>query len=133
MSVHRCRRIWSASVWAREDGFAGECLIDDLLGGLRRLLGGSFTAVETVMSGPVAGAVGADTLCDELGIGLAITGDVGGTSFDTCLLVEGRPRVKYEGEVVGMPLQTPWCLCPLRRRRWRLDCTRRSGPAACRA
>ena len=60
------------------------------------------------MSGPVAGAVGASTLCEQLGIGLAITGDVGGTSFDTCLLVEGRPRIKYEGEVVGMPLQTPW-------------------------
>jgi N-methylhydantoinase A len=60
------------------------------------------------MSGPVAGAVGASTLCRGLGLGLAITADVGGTSFDTCLLVDGRPHVKYEGEVVGMPLQTPW-------------------------
>ena len=39
---------------------------------------------------------------------MATTADVGGTSFDTCLLVDGRPTVKYEGEVVGMPLQTPW-------------------------
>ena len=60
------------------------------------------------MSGPVAGAVGASTLCRTLDLGLAITADVGGTSFDTCLLVDGRPTVKYEGEVVGMPLQTPW-------------------------
>jgi N-methylhydantoinase A len=60
------------------------------------------------MSGPVAGAVGASRLCGELGLDLAITADVGGTSFDTCLLVDGRPRVKYEGDVVGMPLQTPW-------------------------
>jgi N-methylhydantoinase A len=60
------------------------------------------------MSGPVAGAVGASTLCRDLGLDLAITADVGGTSFDTCLLVGGRPTVKYEGEVVGMPLQTPW-------------------------
>ena len=58
--------------------------------------------------GPVAGAVGASKLCAEVGLPLAITADVGGTSFDTCLLVEGRPRIKYEGEVVGMPLQTPW-------------------------
>jgi N-methylhydantoinase A len=60
------------------------------------------------MSGPVAGAVGASRLSSELGLDLAITADVGGTSFDTCLLVRSRPRVKYEGEVVGMPLQTPW-------------------------
>ena len=38
----------------------------------------------------------------------AITADVGGTSFDTCLITDGRPPVMYEGEVVGLPLQTPW-------------------------
>lgn len=92
----------------REDGFAGECLITTSSGGCVAFSEARSRPFETVMSGPVAGAVGASTLCDQLGIGLAITGDVGGTSFDTCLLVEGRPRVKYEGEVVGMPLQTPW-------------------------
>ena len=37
-----------------------------------------------------------------------ITADVGGTSFDTCLIADGRPQVMYEGNVVGMPVQTPW-------------------------
>ena len=37
-----------------------------------------------------------------------ITADVGGTSFDTCLILDGRPPVLYEGSIVGMPLQTPW-------------------------
>jgi N-methylhydantoinase A len=60
------------------------------------------------MSGPVAGAVGSGHVCRRLGIDLAVTADVGGTSFDTCLVVEGRPRVRYEGSVIGMPLQTPW-------------------------
>ena len=88
--------------------FDGECLITTSAGGCLTFAEARSRPFETVMSGPVAGAVGASKLCSQLGLGLAITADVGGTSFDTCLLVEGRPRVKYEGEVVGMPLQTPW-------------------------
>jgi N-methylhydantoinase A len=90
------------------EGFDGEFLITTSSGGCVAFSEARSRPFETVMSGPVAGAVGASRLCDELGLDLAITADVGGTSFDTCLLVEGRPRVKYEGEVVGMPLQTPW-------------------------
>jgi N-methylhydantoinase A len=90
------------------EGFDGEFLITTSSGGCVAFSEACARPFETVMSGPVAGAVGASRLCDELGLDLAITADVGGTSFDTCLLVDGRPRVKYEGEVVGMPLQTPW-------------------------
>jgi N-methylhydantoinase A len=90
------------------EGFDGEFLITTSSGGCVAFSEARSRPFETVMSGPVAGAVGASRLCDELGLDLAITADVGGTSFDTCLLVDGRPRVKYEGEVVGMPLQTPW-------------------------
>jgi len=89
-------------------GFGGDCLITTSSGGCVSFDEASSRPFETVMSGPVAGAVGASTLCRDLGLDLAITADVGGTSFDTCLLVGGRPTVKYEGEVVGMPLQTPW-------------------------
>ena len=92
----------------RQEAFAGECLITTSAGGCLSFAEARSRPFETAMSGPVAGAVGASKLCAELGLALAITADVGGTSFDTCLLVDGRPRVKYEGEVVGMPLQTPW-------------------------
>ena len=47
-------------------------------------------------------------LASELELGDAIAADVGGTSFDTCLIDDGRPPVLYEGEVVGLPIQTPW-------------------------
>src|SRR5947209_8098719 len=92
----------------REEAFAGECLITTSAGGCLTFGEARSRPFETAMSGPVAGAVGASKLCAVLGLPLAITADVGGTSFDTCLLVDGRPRVKHEGEVVGMPLQTPW-------------------------
>jgi N-methylhydantoinase A len=91
-----------------EARFDGECLITTSSGGCVAFSEARSRPFETVMSGPVAGAVGASKLCEQLGLELAITADVGGTSFDTCLLVDGRPRVKHEGEVVGMPLQTPW-------------------------
>ena len=91
-----------------QEAFRGECLVTTSSGGCVAFEEARSRPFETVMSGPVAGAVGASVLCAELGVGLAITADVGGTSFDTCLLVDGRPNVKYEGEVVGMPLQTPW-------------------------
>jgi N-methylhydantoinase A len=92
----------------RHDTFGGDCLITTSSGGCVAFHEARSRPFETVMSGPVAGAVGSGVLCRELGLPLAITADVGGTSFDTCLLVDGRPTVKYEGEVVGMPLQTPW-------------------------
>jgi N-methylhydantoinase A len=89
-------------------GFGGECLITTSSGGCVAFSEASSRPFETVMSGPVAGAVGAGKICEELGLDLAVTADVGGTSFDTALLLGGRPQVKYEGSVVGMPLQTPW-------------------------
>lgn len=63
---------------------------------------------ETIMSGPVAGAEGAAQLSDRLGIPEVISADVGGTSFDTCLVRDGRPQAMYEGSVDGLPVQAPW-------------------------
>ncbi|HEX5193315.1 MAG TPA: hydantoinase/oxoprolinase family protein, partial [Solirubrobacteraceae bacterium] len=44
----------------------------------------------------------------ELELEHAVAADVGGTSFDTCLIDHGRAPVLYEGSVVGLPIQTPW-------------------------
>ena len=63
---------------------------------------------ETILSGPVAGARAVAELARALGLRHAISADVGGTSFDTCLIDDGRPPVLYQGEVVGLPIQTPW-------------------------
>jgi N-methylhydantoinase A len=91
-----------------ERGFGGSLLVTSSGGGAMSFQDARERPFETVMSGPVAGAVGACELCRSLGIDLAITADVGGTSFDTCLIADGRVNVKYEGVIDGMPLQTPW-------------------------
>ncbi len=92
----------------RGGGFDGESLITRSGGGSISFPEAEARPFETVMSGPVAGAVGAGALARALGLPRAITADVGGTSFDTALLIDGAPIVKYEGIVGDLPLQTPW-------------------------
>jgi N-methylhydantoinase A/oxoprolinase/acetone carboxylase beta subunit len=54
--------------------------------------------IETVLSGPAASLVGAQWLC---GLQNFIMSDMGGTTTDLGLLVDGRPRVTQEGAEVG--------------------------------
>ena len=89
-------------------GFAGRLLITRSGGGSMTFAEAEERPFETIMSGPVAGAEGAGELARSLGIDNLITADVGGTSFDTCLVSGGRPQLMYEGMVVGLPVQTPW-------------------------
>ncbi len=63
---------------------------------------------ETINSGPVGGVEGARIISRQLDYPNLITADVGGTSFDAALIVDGRPRVLGHGSIDGMPLQTDW-------------------------
>ncbi|MDH3643866.1 MAG: hydantoinase/oxoprolinase family protein, partial [Gammaproteobacteria bacterium] len=49
-------------------------------------------ALNTYASGPVAGLLGGARLCEEYGIKNAVLTDMGGTSFDASLVVDGSPR-----------------------------------------
>ena len=89
-------------------GFHGTCLVTRSGGGAMTFEEAEASSFETIVSGTVAGAVGAARVCADLGISKGISADVGGTSFDCCLLVDGHPRVKHEGRIAGMPLQAPW-------------------------
>jgi N-methylhydantoinase A len=102
------RYLRSLSAALRGDGFGGEFLVTRSGGGSVPFGEAELRPFETVMSGPVAGAVGSAELCRELGIPVAVTADVGGTTFDTCLIADFQPLVKYEGQVASMPLQTTW-------------------------
>jgi N-methylhydantoinase A len=92
----------------RRAGFSGTCIVTRSGGGAMTFSEAEERPFETIMSGPVAGAEGAGELCRRLELGEVITADVGGTSFDTCLVTDGRPELMYEGEVVGLPVQTSW-------------------------
>jgi N-methylhydantoinase A len=92
----------------REVGFAGTAIVTRSGGGAMTFTEAEERPFETIMSGPVAGAEGAGEMARRLGLGDVITADVGGTSFDTCLVTGGRPQLMYEGSVEGLPVQTPW-------------------------
>ena len=92
----------------RELGFRGQCLITRSGAGSMTFSEAEERPFETIMSGPVGGAQGGSEIAKALEIGNLITADVGGTSFDTALIVNGEARVLYEGEVAGMPVQTSW-------------------------
>jgi len=102
------RYLHDLSTSLKAEGFDGQLLVTRSGGGSMPFAEGAARPFETVMSGPVAGAAGAAELCRRLDIPIAVTADVGGTTFDTCLILDHEPQVKYEGAVDGMPLQTTW-------------------------
>jgi N-methylhydantoinase A len=89
-------------------GFRGQCLITRSGAGSMTFSEAEERPFETIMSGPVGGAQGGTELARALGLAGLITADVGGTSFDTALVLDGEVKVLFEGEVAGMPVQTPW-------------------------
>jgi N-methylhydantoinase A len=60
-----------------------------------------------LLSGPAAGTVGAALLADRGGFENAISFDMGGTSTDVSLIVDGRAGLAAEREVAGLPLRLP--------------------------
>ncbi len=62
--------------------------------------------VQTVLSGPAAGVVGARAIASQAGETDIITFDMGGTSTDVAV-VPGRILDSQEGEVAGFPLLVP--------------------------
>jgi N-methylhydantoinase A len=76
--------------------------------------GGAMTAelakhapLTTVLSGPAGGVVGSTFLARELGLSHVLSFDVGGTSVDACVIVDGQPGEVHEAEIDGLPLQLP--------------------------
>jgi N-methylhydantoinase A len=59
---------------------------------------------ELLVSGPAAGVVGASAWAVARGVRDLVSLDMGGTSFDTCLVLGGAPVVRGESEVGGWPV-----------------------------
>lgn len=89
-------------------GFRGQSLITRSGGGSMSFSEAEERPFETIMSGPVGGAEGASEFAKALGEGQVITADVGGTSFDTALIVDGTPQLLFEGSIDDMPIQSAW-------------------------
>ena len=76
-------------------------------GGVASLAEASAHPAVALVSGPAAGTVGAALLARRAGFENAISFDMGGTSTDVSLIVDGRARLAAEREVGGLPLRLP--------------------------
>jgi N-methylhydantoinase A len=76
-------------------------------GGMMRAEVARRWAVQVVNSGPAGGAVSGSYVARATGNPDSISVDMGGTSFDICMIEDGRPRTSVEAEFEGFPVKIP--------------------------
>lgn len=65
-------------------------------------------AVNTVLSGPAAGVIAAGAISQEAGFSRIVTCDMGGTSFDVGLVIDGVPFVTSDRDLAfNLPMRIP--------------------------
>lgn len=77
----------------REGGLANDVAIMQSSGGMTGAEGSKGRAVALLGSGPAGGVLGAASLGRLIGVENIVTTDVGGTSFDVGLVVDGEPLI----------------------------------------
>ena len=63
--------------------------------------------VRLLLSGPSGGALAAQRLAGRLGMPDLVGVDMGGTSFDVCVVADGVITQRTQGEVDGLPVRLP--------------------------
>jgi N-methylhydantoinase A len=92
---------------AREN-FAGAFHIVQSNGGVMSTESAARLPVRTALSGPAAGVIAAAAIAAHAGYRNVITGDLGGTSFDVSLVVDGQVSMAAETTVeFGLVIRTP--------------------------
>ena len=90
-----------------DNGFRGRLLIMQSSGGVMGLDWATRFGVRSILSGPAAGPVAGLWYAGLHGISNAITTDMGGTSFDVCLVNEGAVEVTKETEIAEHRIALP--------------------------
>ncbi|WP_378941147.1 hydantoinase/oxoprolinase family protein [Mesorhizobium sp. ANAO-SY3R2] len=89
------------------EGLPREPLLMRSNGGLAAARNADKEAVGILLSGPVGGVVGARLVGQQIGSKNVISTDMGGTSFDVGLIIDGRPMIQretfIERQVVAVP------------------------------
>ena len=91
-----------------DSSYANELLIMRSNGGVMRETETSRLPVQTVLSGPAAGVAAAAVLCVAAGFPNCISADVGGTSFDVAMILDGVPITSSKRQLAyNVPVQLP--------------------------
>ncbi len=77
-------------------GFGRELLLATCSGGVATPADVKTRPLVTMSSGPTGGVVAAARSAARVGLGNVVSVDMGGTSYDVCLIREGRPEVRSD-------------------------------------
>jgi N-methylhydantoinase A len=93
----------------RAAGYGGALLIMQSTGGVMPPDYVAKRAVSLLASGPTGGVMGATLAAAKAGVGDFVAVDMGGTSFDLCLVRHGRPEIKTDWNwryryYIGLPM-----------------------------
>ena len=93
----------------RAAGYAGQLLIMQSTGGVMPPDYVARRAVSVLASGPTGGVMGSALAAGQAGVGDFIAVDMGGTSFDVCLVRDRRPEIKTDWNwryryYIGLPM-----------------------------
>ncbi|MCC6318647.1 MAG: hydantoinase/oxoprolinase family protein [Gemmatimonadaceae bacterium] len=76
-------------------------------GGMRDASDAASAAASLALSGPAGGVAGAALAARAAGFDTALSVDIGGTSADVGLILDGQPLVEAGGSVAGVPIALP--------------------------
>lgn len=86
---------------------AGEVTVMTSAGGLVSVEEAARTPALLLLSGPAGGARAAAAVARANGFATALSFDMGGTSTDVCLVLDGHPTPAAQREVAGLPVRLP--------------------------
>ena len=91
----------------RDKGFSGAFSVLNSAGGVMPVAAAARRPIVLVTSGPTGGVMGSLQLAKALGFANVITTDMGGTSFDVGLIIDGKPLLSTNHEAGGFHINTP--------------------------
>lgn len=91
----------------QRQGFSGQKFVMNSSGGALTFDLAEAEPIATVFSGPAGGVSGALHVARETGRANVLSVDVGGTSLDACLIVQGQPMDVFEARIENFPILQP--------------------------
>lgn len=89
-------------------GFDGQFLIVGSNGGVMTVESARRFPIRTALSGPAAGVIAAAHIATSAGIDNVLCGDMGGTSFDVSVVVDGRTALSAQSTIdFGLVIRSP--------------------------
>jgi N-methylhydantoinase A len=88
-------------------GFKGQIVLTRSDGGGMTIEASKLSPMNTILSGPAGGVIGALYIADRFEKPNLITMDMGGTSFDVCMIKDRNARIEQDAKISGHSILIP--------------------------